>query len=208
MSRTLDLAASVRQAIASIDGMHVNDAADFCGPGAGSEFDPLPVVIDIDGLGISGYRAADWLREHHHIDAHLMDHRRISTQLTHADDGDTTTRLLTALRDLGRRASELPRGPETAVPTPAGLRMEQVRLPRDAYFSATEDVPVEQAVGRIAAEMITPYPPGIPVVLPGEQLTEPVVRYLRTGLAAGMNLPDPADPELNTVRVCADGDSA
>lgn len=55
---------------------------------------------------------------------------------------------------------------------------------------------------RVAAEMITPYPPGIPVVLPGEQLTEPVLRYLRTGLDAGMNLPDPA---LHTVRVCANG---
>lgn len=42
------------------------------------------------------------------------------------------------------------------------------------------------------------------MVLPGERLTEPVLRYLLTGLAAGMNLPDPADPELHTVRVCAD----
>ncbi|TXS43018.1 aminotransferase class I/II-fold pyridoxal phosphate-dependent enzyme [Streptomyces sp. OR43] len=208
MSRTLDLAASVREEIESIDGMHVNDRADFCGPGAGFGFDPLPVVIDIEGLGISGYRAADWLREHHRIDAHLMDHRRISTQLTHADDAGTTERLLSALRDLGRRASGLPRGPRTAVPSPDRLRMEQARLPRDAYFSATEDVPVEQAAGRIAAEMVTPYPPGIPVVLPGEQLTEPVLRYLRTGLDAGMNLPDPADPALDTVRVCANGDGA
>jgi len=82
--------------------------------------------------------------------------------------------------------------------------MEQARLPRDAYFHGTEDVPVEEAAGRVAAEMITPYPPGIPVVLPGERLTEPVLRYLLTGLEAGMNLPDPADTGLRTVRVCAD----
>ncbi|MFJ7628697.1 hypothetical protein ACIQZN_19595 [Streptomyces sp. NPDC097595] len=48
--------------------------------------------------------------------------------------------------------------------------MEQAKLPREACFHGTEDVPVEQAVGRVAAEMITPYPPGIPVVLPGERL--------------------------------------
>ncbi|MGW1225630.1 aminotransferase class I/II-fold pyridoxal phosphate-dependent enzyme [Streptomyces sp. NPDC001515] len=204
MSRALALAASVRKEIESIDGMHVNDGADFCGTEAGCEFDPLPVVIDIRDLGISGYLAADWLREHHHIDAHLMDHRRITAQLTHADDAETADRLLAALRDLAHRAPSLPRGPEVAVPSPSELRMEQARLPRDAYFTPTEDVPVERAAGRIAAEMITPYPPGIPVVLPGERLTEPVLHYLLTGLAAGMNLPDPADPKLRTVRVCAD----
>lgn len=53
---------------------------------------------------------------------------------------------------------------------------------------------------------MTPYPPGIPAVLPGERLTEPVLRYLRTGVEGGMNVPDPADPTLRTLRVCADGD--
>jgi lysine decarboxylase len=49
--------------------------------------------------------------------------------------------------------------------------------------------------------MITPYPPGIPAVLPGERLTHDVLRYLRTGLEGGMNLPDATDPELKTIHV-------
>ena len=53
----------------------------------------------------------------------------------------------------------------------------------------------------IAAEMISPYPPGVPAVLPGERLTQPVVDYLRAVLAAGMTLPDAADPTLKTFRV-------
>ena len=57
--------------------------------------------------------------------------------------------------------------------------------------------------GRIAAEQITPYPPGIPVVVPGERITQPVIDYLRSGLEAGMVLPDPADPSLETIRVVA-----
>jgi lysine decarboxylase len=81
--------------------------------------------------------------------------------------------------------------------------MEQARLPRDAFFGPTEDVPVGEAAGRIAAEMITPYPPGIPAVLPGERLTKAVLSYLTTGLAAGMNLPDASDPALRTIRVVA-----
>jgi arginine/lysine/ornithine decarboxylase len=64
-------------------------------------------------------------------------------------------------------------------------------------------VPVRDAIGRIAAEQITPYPPGIPVVVPGERIDDRVIDYLLSGLRAGMVLPDPADPELKTIRVSA-----
>ncbi|MER6623660.1 ornithine decarboxylase [Streptomyces sp. NPDC000931] len=201
MGSALALADGVRAAIEEIDGMHVEGRDDFCGPGLADDFDPLPGVIDLDGLGITGFQAADWLREHRGVDAHLVDHRRIGMQITHGDDRETTGELLSALRDLGRAARNLPRAPRVDVPSPGDLRMEQALLPRDAFFGPAEDVPVDRAAGRIAAEMVTPYPPGIPAVLPGERLTEPVLRYLRTGLAAGMHLPDPSDPGLDTVRV-------
>lgn len=75
--------------------------------------------------------------------------------------------------------------------------------PRDAFFAEVEQIPVEHAVGRIAAEQITPYPPGIPAVVPGERLNEAVLDYLVTGVQAGMNLPDPADPQMGSIRVMA-----
>ena len=203
MGGALDLAAEVRTAVEALDGMHVNDRADFCGPGLADDFDPLPVVIDLTDLGISGFRAADWLREHRGVDAHLTDHRRIGMQITHGDDRETTGELLAALKDVARAAPELRPSPRVDVPSPAELRLAQEILPRDAFFGPTEDVPVGRAAGRVAAEMVTPYPPGIPAVLPGERLTEPVLRYLRTGLAAGMHLPDPSNPSLDTVRVVA-----
>lgn len=203
MGGTLALAAEVRAAIEEIDGLHVNDRADFCGPGLADDFDPLPGVIDVTGLGITGFQAADWLREERRLDAHLTDHRRIGAQITHGDDRETTGELLAALKDLARAAPDLPPAPRVDVPPPSELRLDQAMLPRDAFFGPAEDVPVGEAAGRIAAEMVTPYPPGIPAVLPGERLNEPVLRYLRTGLAAGMHLPDPGDPELETVRVVA-----
>ncbi|MFI5685087.1 aminotransferase class I/II-fold pyridoxal phosphate-dependent enzyme [Streptomyces sp. NPDC051636] len=203
MSGALELAARVRAAVGELDGLRVDGRDDYCGPGLADDFDPLPCVIDVTGLGITGYRAADWLREHRAVDAHLTDHRRIGAQLTHADDAATADELLSALKDLVRAAPELRAAPGVDVPPPSELRMEQAMLPRDAFFGPTEDVPVARAAGRVAAEMITPYPPGIPAVLPGERLTEPVLRYLSTGRAAGMNLPDPTDPELGTVRVVA-----
>ena len=61
----------------------------------------------------------------------------------------------------------------------------------------------EKAVGRVCAEQITPYPPGMPVLEPGERIGREALDYLLTGLRAGMVLPDPASPELETIRVVA-----
>jgi arginine/lysine/ornithine decarboxylase len=83
------------------------------------------------------------------------------------------------------------------------IQLDTVMLPRDAFFGAAEQVPATEAVGRIAAEQITPYPPGIPAVVPGERLNDAVLDYLRSGVTAGMNVPDPADPSLQTLRVVA-----
>lgn len=57
------------------------------------------------------------------------------------------------------------------------------------------------ACGRVSAEQITPYPPGIPAVVPGERLNAAVIDYLRDGLKAGMNVPDAADSSLERFRV-------
>ena len=74
-------------------------------------------------------------------------------------------------------------------------------LPRDAFFAPKETVPVGQAVGRICAEQITLYPPGLPVIIPGERITAELLDYLRSGVSAGMQLPDAADPAHDTIRV-------
>lgn len=197
----LALAGTVRARIGDIEGLHVHGREDFCGPGRAHDLDPLQVIVDVTGLGTTGYRVADWIREHHHINLHLSDHRRTSAQLTHADDADTTEKLITALRDVAAHADELRPAAPIDVPDPVSLRLEQVMLPRDAFFGRVEQVPWEKAVGRVTAEMLTPYPPGIPAALPGEKLNHEVLRYLREGVDAGMVVPDAADTEVKTVRV-------
>lgn len=198
---TLALAKTVRAQIAEIDGMHVHGRDDFCGPGRAADLDPLQVIVDISRLGTTGYRIADWIREHHQINLHLSDHRRTSAQLSHADDARSADALVAALSDVADHADGLRPTPRVEVPDPAGLRLEQVMLPRDAFFGRVEQVPWEKAVGRVSAEMLTPYPPGIPAALPGEKLNSEILHYLRSGVDAGMVVPDAADTEVKTVRV-------
>jgi arginine/lysine/ornithine decarboxylase len=73
-------------------------------------------------------------------------------------------------------------------------------LPRDAFFARTEQVPTDQAVGRIAAEMLTSYPPGIPAAVPGERLAQPLGDLL-SGVQAGMVIPDAAGATIDSVHV-------
>jgi arginine/lysine/ornithine decarboxylase len=200
LQAALDLASRVRRHIDALPGMHVLDR-ELIGAEASHDLDRLQILIDLTELGISGYQAADWLREHERIDMGLSDHARILATISIADDASTAERLLDALTRLTDAAGDLPAPKPIMIPDPPHLELETVNRPRDAFFSQFEDVKAEDAVGRIAAEQITPYPPGIPVIVPGERINEEVVDYLLTGLEAGMTLPDPADPSLNTIRV-------
>ena len=200
LGAALDLAKGLRSDIETIDDVEVLDD-ELLGVEASHDLDRMQVLLDVAATGTSGYQAADWLREHCQIDVGMSDHRRILATLSFADDADSARRLMDGLTAWRRAAADFEPPPSIRLPSPEELELETVELPRDAFFGDTEDVPVEEASGRIAAEQITPYPPGIPAVVPGERLNDAVLEYLRSGLEAGMNLPDPADPELKTIKV-------
>jgi arginine/lysine/ornithine decarboxylase len=117
---------------------------------------------------------------------------------------DEVERLVSALRDLvdehGRPGAETD---VAALPSRRELRTEQAMTPRDAFFAPAEAVKPRQAAGRVSAEFITPYPPGIPAVAPGELLSDALVGYLEEVAANGGFLEGAADPKLASFRVVA-----
>ncbi|MFI6934123.1 aminotransferase class I/II-fold pyridoxal phosphate-dependent enzyme [Streptomyces sp. NPDC050287] len=173
--------------------------------GLAASFDPLKLVIDVRKLGISGMQAAEWLRAHQHVDVGGSDTCRISASITYADDDETEKLLMDALRALVDNADSIERQPPVHLPEPSVLELEQAMLPREAFFAEVDHVPAERAAGRIAAEMISPYPPGVPVIAPGEVITDEVLDYLRSGVEHGVLIPDAADPTIETLRVVARG---
>jgi lysine decarboxylase len=202
LGAALDLARQVRDEIELIPDVEVLDD-ELLGAQASHDLDRMQVLIDVFATGTSGYQAGDWLRANAHIDMGMTDHRRILATLSMADDKETLGRLTDALRAWRTAADDFEPPPRIALPSPADLELETVELPRDAFFGRVEEIPTGSAGGRIAAEQITPYPPGISAVVPGERLNDAVLDYLRSGVDAGMNLPDAADPSLKTIRVLA-----
>jgi arginine/lysine/ornithine decarboxylase len=201
LSQALALAEDVGARLGELDGLHVL-RDELISEEASHDLDLLQVLVDVSTLGISGYQAADWLRENCRIDVGLSDHRRILATLSMADDAHTADRLLEAMRRLvTTAAATLPAAKTVDLPDPSAFEVEPVLTPRDAFFGPTRTVAIGEAVGQVCAEQVTPYPPGIPALIPGERISAEVVDYMRTGLAAGMVLPDPADPKLDTIRV-------
>ncbi len=202
LGAALELARDIRGRIDALPDVEVLDDV-LLGAEASHDLDRLQVLIDVSGTGTSGYQARDWLREHRCLDVGLADHRRILATLSFADDADTAQRLVAALSEWREAAASFEPPPPIRLPSPEELQLETVSLPRDAFFGRTEMVAASEAAGRIAAEQITPYPPGVPVVVPGERLDAAVIEYLRSGLRAGMALPDATDATLQHFRVVA-----
>lgn len=197
----LRVAEQARSALAGVPGIAVMER-ELLGAEASHDLDRLQVLMDVSATGSSGYAAADWLRERRDVDMGLSDHRRVLATFSIADDAERADTLVEAVGAWSQRAHE-DTAPSIRLPAPSELALETAMLPRDAFFGPVEAVPVESAAGRICAEQLTPYPPGIPAAIPGEVLDEGVLDYLRTGAAAGMNIPDAADPSVCTVRVVA-----
>jgi arginine decarboxylase len=198
----LDLASGLRAEIDSLPGLSVLEGQ-LLRREASHDLDRLQVLIDVSELGVSGYQAADWLRANCRLDVGLSDHRRILATLSMADDSTTTRRLVAGLQQLTAAAHGFDPPSPVRLPDPGDLELDTVKSPRDAFFGPKEAVAVEEAAGRVAAEQVTPYPPGIPVLVPGERINAAVIDYLRSGVDAGMVLPDPADRAFTTVVVTA-----
>jgi arginine/lysine/ornithine decarboxylase len=153
-------------------------------------------------VGVTGFAADDWLRDERQIDFELADHRRILALVTFAHGAAKIDRLVRALRDLVDAHAD-DRRPVPRIPNPSQLRTEQAMLPRDAFFTGSEIVAAEKTSGRVSPELITPYPPGVPVLAPGEVVPKAILDYLREIMAAGAFVEGAADQSLDRFRVVA-----
>jgi len=199
LSRTIAGLHELRAAVRKVPGLDVLDERLVGAPGVHA-YDPLRVVIDMRGTGRSGYELARRLTERDDLFLELAGENIIVAVFGMAEDvAATGARLVAALRE---ELDSLPEphdgvGGAFAPPPPWG---ELVMTPREAFLGPQEVVPAADAVGRVAAESLAAYPPGIPNVLPGECLTGETLDYVRQALEAGGSLRGASDRELRTIR--------
>ncbi|MFL6061350.1 MAG: aminotransferase class I/II-fold pyridoxal phosphate-dependent enzyme [Marmoricola sp.] len=202
LGAALERAHRVRAAIEQIEGL---DALgdEVVEEGYAKETDPFSIAVDVHALGVTGYQLAEYARSEYHVNFGASDSRRISARLTHADSDASERTLIEVLEKLVADAIDMEPAPEIDYPPAGGLELETVMLPRDAFFADVDEVPPHEAVGRVAAEIVSPYPPGVPVLAPGELINEEAIDYLMSSVAAGALLPDPSSQKLEKIRVVA-----
>jgi arginine decarboxylase len=199
--RAIDYAGSVREALCDVSALHVYGDEIKHSPGI-EDFDPTKLVVDVSALAMSGHAAAAWLKEHWRINPEFSDLRRIVFSITTGDDDESTELLTDALRALGR--TEASSASRTIVSHWPKESPAVAMTPREGFAAPATSVDLDQALGKVAAEMIVPYPPGIPVLVPGELVTEAVTKTLRQLLAAGCRMVGMADPSGASLRCIGD----
>lgn len=199
LENTICLAEQTRAQINEIDHLYCV-GREILGTDATFAMDPTKLVISVKELGITGYVVEKWLREKFNIEVELSDLYNILCIITSGDTEEDLRKLVQALKDL---SDEFKYQADSDVDTFVLLPdIPALALtPRDAFYAETEVIPFEESAGRIIAEFVMVYPPGIPIFIPGEIITEENLLYTRKNMEAGLPVQGAEDYELKSLRV-------
>lgn len=202
VNRAVRLSSWLRQEINCIPGLY-SPGQELCagdGRSGAAALDAAKVTVNLYGLCIGGQEAELILRHEYKVQCELSDPANLLFIISMADTMEQVCRLLEALRNLAGRfhgSKEILSANMAEMPEP-----QQAVDPRGAFFAMTDTVKLEMAEGCISAETVAFYPPGIPVLCPGERISGQIIEYIRYYQARGMRLSGPTDGNLATIRIC------
>jgi arginine decarboxylase len=199
MTRTLQLADDARNRISQIPGLSVLQLVEKS-PGFVA-LDKTRLTVTVSGLGLTGFEADEILHQELGVTAELPSLQHLTFIITLGNTASDIERLVQAFITLAcMRAGEAEgaQGAEGEKPFASRLLHRSSYLspltPREAFFASTETLPIEQTSDRLSAELVCPYPPGIPVLIPGEVITPEALDYLQKIKIMGGYISGCADP--------------
>jgi arginine decarboxylase len=208
LTRTIDLAQETRKKLNAIPGVYCFGEELKGRPGV-FDLDPTKVTITVKDLGYTGYEASAILRRRYNVQVELADLFNVVALFTIGTSQEAADRLVQGVAEMAREDRPVD------IFSPSGILERRLKtgsyklpkippmrmLPREAFLAQTEPVRFKQSKGRICAETISPYPPGIPVIAPGEEVTDEIIEYLSLEIKAGVRMQGPYDRELKRIRV-------
>lgn len=192
ISRATELSKKLRTEINLIDGLKTFDAV------KNFSLDLTKVTVNVEELNLTGLEAEKILRHEFKIQCELSDATNLLFLITYADTEEKIFRLVDALKQMKKWKGEK----VVSEVNPPAKKISDAKIsPRKIFFSACESVALEKSVGKICAEEVTFYPPGIPILNPGEIITSEIIDYIRETKKIGSRIIGATDVKLNTIKI-------
>ena len=195
-ARVADLAGYAREEINRIGGYYafgeelVNRDSIFA-------FDPTKLSVHTLEIGLAGIEVYDILRDEYDIQIEFGDLGNMLAYLSIGDRIREVERLVTALADLRRRYKK----DKAGMLSQEYIAPNVVMTPQDSFYAEKESLPLKETKGRICSEFVMCYPPGIPVLAPGEEVTDEIIDYIVYAKEKGCSMTGPEDEKIERLNV-------
>jgi len=197
LTEVLRLSRWARNEVNKIDGLYAFGTELIGTPGV-YNFDETKLGVNVRNIGLTGFEVYDLLRDKYNIQTELGDMYNVLAIVSLGDTQESLEALVNALKDIALKH----RRNEEVKLTKGILRNPDIIVsPRDAYYSEKKAVKLEEAVGEISGESIMAYPPGIPVVTPGERISKEMIEYIKVLKEEDSLLQGTEDPYVDYIKV-------
>ena len=195
-SKVLDLVAYAREEINAIGGYYAYGRELIDGD-AIYDFDTTKLSIFTRPIGLAGIEVYDLLRAEYDIQTEFGDIANLLAYVSVGDRPKDIERLVAALAEIRRNYSK----PQAKMLKAEYIDPEVVCGPQEAFYAAKEPLPIEKTAGRVSSEFVMCYPPGIPILAPGERITDEILTYIRYAKKKGCQMTGTEDMTLRTLNV-------
>lgn len=198
LDKAINLANYAREEINKIPGFYCFGKEIIGNPGVFA-IDPTKITITCRDLGITGFQLDMILSNKYHIQLELSDLYNGLAVGSFGDTKENIDALINALKEISQEYKNNENKKSDFIDIPA--IPEQVQIPREAFNSEKVVLPLKDSRGRISGEFLLAYPPGIPVLCPGEIITEEIINYIQKLKDTGLYVQGTEDSEVNFIKV-------
>ena len=161
------------------------------------DFDPTKLSVHTRDIGLAGIEVYDILRDEYDIQIEFGDIGNILAYLSIGDRRQELERLVSALAEIRRRYQK----DSSGLLSQEYIDPEVVTSPQEAFYAKKHSVPLRESVGCICSEFVMCYPPGIPILAPGERITPEILDYIEYAKLKGCSMTGPEDPDILNLNV-------
>ena len=198
--KTVQFAEYARNEINKLGGYYAF-GNELCDNNAFYDFDKTKLSVHTRDIGLAGIEVYDILRDDYGIQIEFGDIGNILAIISAGDRALEIERLISSLSEIKRLYSK----DKTGMFDHEYINPEVITAPQKAFYSNKRSVPINQSSGMVCGEFVMCYPPGIPILAPGEMVTQEIVEYILYARDKGCSMQGMEDPKVEHLQVLKGG---